>query len=123
MTSQSLPVNASSTSTGALGGLLATTNSMAPTMLRLTLAVVMFPHGAQKLLGWFGGYGWTGTMQFFTDQIGVPAPVAAFTILLEFFGPLLLLVGLGTRAAALGFVGIMVGAIATVHIGNGFFMN
>ena len=83
----------------------------------------MFPHGAQKLLAWFGGYGWSGTMQFFTEQMGLPAPVAAATILLEFFGPLLLIAGLGTRAVALGFVGIMVGAIATVHASNGFFMN
>ena len=123
MTSQSLPVDASSANHGLLTRLLATNPTLGPAVLRWTLALVMFPHGAQKVLGWFGGYGWSGTMGFFTDKMGLPTPVAAFVILLEFVGPLLLLAGLGTRAVALGFVGIMFGAIATVHAEHGFFMN
>ena len=83
----------------------------------------MFPHGAQKVLGWWGGYGWNGTMGFLTEQIGMPSFAAAGVLLLELLGPLLLVAGLGTRAVALGFVGIMAGAIATVHAGQGFFMN
>lgn len=92
-------------------------------MLRATLALMMFPHGAQKALGWFGGYGWSGTMGFLTEQIGMPSAAAALVILLELLGPVLLLLGLGTRAVALGFVGLMLGAIVTVHAQFGFFMN
>lgn len=95
----------------------------APVVLRLALAAVMFPHGAQKALGWFGGYGWSGTMGFLTGNAGLPSPVAAGVILLEFLGPVLLAIGLASRAVALGFVGLMFGAIATVHAPHGFFMN
>jgi putative oxidoreductase len=93
--------------------------------LRLTLAAVMFPHGAQKALGWFGGYGWSGTMGFLTgpDGPGLPWIVAAGVVLLEFLGPLLLAAGFLSRWVALGFAGLMTGAIVTVHAGNGFFMN
>jgi len=103
--------------------LLPTDAGLAPVVLRLGLAGVMFPHGAQKLLGWFGGYGWEGTMGFLTGTVGLPTVLAAGVILLEFFGPLLLLVGLATRPVALGFAGLMIGAIATVHLPHGFFMN
>ena len=106
-----------------LAALLATRPNLTPAVLRIVLALVMLPHGAQKLLGWFGGYGWSGTMGFLTQNIGMPAPFAAGVILLEFFGPLLLIAGLGTRAVALGFAGLMLGAIATVHGEHGFFMN
>jgi putative oxidoreductase len=110
-------------STRPLARLLTTDESLAPTILRLALAVTMFPHGAQKLLGWFGGYGFEGTMGFLTEQIGMPWVAALGVVMLEFFGPLLLLVGLGTRLIGLGFAGIMVGAVATVHLSHGFFMN
>lgn len=92
-------------------------------LARLVLAVVMFPHGAQKVLGWFGGYGFEGTLGFLSGQIGLPKPLAALVILIEFVGPMLLVLGLGTRLAALGLVAVMVGAIATVHAQYGFFMN
>ena len=123
MTSQSLSVSASPTASSQLQRLLATSPTLAPVALRATLALVMFPHGAQKVFGWFGGHGWSGTMNHFTTNMGLPSLMAAFVILLEFVGPLLLLAGLGTRAVALGFVGIMFGAIATVHGEHGFFMN
>lgn len=122
MTSQSLTVQAASRQS-LLSRLLATDAALAPAVLRATLAIVMFPHGAQKALGWFGGYGWSGTMGFLTGQIGLPGPFAALLILLEFLGPLLLFAGLGTRAVAAGFVAIMLGAITTVHAQHGFFMN
>ena len=106
-----------------LARLFASRQHLAGPILRLTLAVVMFPHGAQKLLGWFGGYGFQGTLGFLTESIGLPWNLACGIILLEFFGPLLLLIGLGTRLVALGMAGLMVGAITTVHAPFGFFMN
>src|SRR5689334_6988506 len=110
-------------STGARSGALrslatrafATNASWSPLALRATLAVVMFPHGAQKALGWFGGYGFEGTMGWFTKQIGLPAPLAFLAIATEFLGPVLLLAGIGTRFVAAAFVAIMLGAIASVH--------
>lgn len=89
---------------------------------RLVLAAVMLPHGAQKLLGAFGGHGFEGTMGYFTGTLGIPAPVALLVILGESFGPILLALGLGTRLAALGLTAIMIGA-ATTHASEGFFMN
>lgn len=103
--------------------LFASSNAASGPILRVGLAVVLWPHGAQKLLGWFGGYGWSGTMGFLTQTIGLPAPLAAGLILLEFFGPLLLLAGVAVRPVALGMIGIMLGAIFSVHAPNGFFMN
>ncbi len=103
--------------------ILATDADVAATIARTLLAVVMFPHGAQKLLGWFGGYGWEGTMQFMTGSIGLPSPLAAGVILLESIGSVLLFFGVFTRPIALGFIGIMLGAIFSVHAQFGFFMN
>ncbi len=103
-------------------GLLSTSGSIAPTIARLALGVVMFPHGAQKLLGLFGGYGWSGTMGAFTSM-GLPAPVVAALILVEYFASLALIVGALTRLAAIGIATIQVGAIVLVHAKLGFFMN
>jgi putative oxidoreductase len=102
--------------------LMGTSNDVALTMLRVVLGVVFFAHGAQKMLGWFGGYGFHGTMGAFT-QMGMPAALAFLIICTEFFGGLGLIVGLLTRIAALGIGGLMVGAIFMVHLPNGFFMN
>jgi len=102
--------------------LVGTTQDVSLTILRLVLGVVFFAHGAQKMLGWFGGYGFHGTMGFFT-HIGMPAPVAFLIICTEFFGGLGLIVGLLTRVASLGICGLMIGAIFMVHMSNGFFMN
>ena len=90
--------------------------------LRLALGLVMLPHGAQKLLGWFGGYGFQGTMGFLTGM-GLPYPVALLVILAEFFGALGLVFGLFGRLSAFGIAAVMIGAVLTSHIGNGFFMN
>lgn len=90
---------------------------------RVALGLVMFPHGAQKLLGWFGGYGFEGTMGYFTGTLNVPAPIALLVILGESIGSLLLVAGLGARAAAIGISAIMLGAIAMTHGQFGFFMN
>jgi len=102
--------------------LMSTSNDVALTTLRLVLGVVYFAHGAQKMLGWFGGYGFHGSMGFFT-HMGMPAPVAFLVICTEFFGGLGLIVGLLTRIAALGIGVEMIGAIFMVHLPNGFFMN
>jgi putative oxidoreductase len=102
--------------------LFQTNGSVAGLILRLTLAVVMFPHGAQKVLGWFGGQGLTSTLQFFTNA-GIPPILAWLVLAAEFLGPLGLAVGLLTRLAALGIAGVMLGAIKMVHWQKGFFMN
>ena len=92
-------------------------------ILRLTLGLVMFPHGAQKLLGWYGGFGFSGTMGFFTETMHLPWIIALLVIVGEFFGSLGLIVGLLTRFTAASFIVIMLGAIITAHLQNGFFMN
>jgi putative oxidoreductase len=102
--------------------LVATSDSLAPAALRLALGLMMFPHGAQKLLGWFGGYGFTGTMGYFTGTVGTPWLVGLLVILGEFFGSLMLIAGFGTRFAAASLVVIMAGAAWQLR-GNGFFMN
>jgi putative oxidoreductase len=90
--------------------------------LRLVLAVVIFPQGAQKLLGWYGGFGFDGTMQFFAS-IGVPAVLALLVIASDFFGSIALALGLGGRLMALGTFAVMLGAMVLVHGEFGFFIN
>jgi putative oxidoreductase len=102
--------------------LVGTTQDVSLTTLRLVLGLVFFAHGAQKMLGWFGGYGFHGTMGAFT-HMGMPAALAFLVIITEFFGALGLLAGFLTRIAALGISGLMIGAIFMVHFQNGFFMN
>ena len=96
---------------------------VAPLVARLTLGLVMFPHGAQKALGWFGGYGYSGTMGFFIQSMHIPAPLAFLAIAAEFAGSLGLILGLFSRVAAAGIAANMIVAILTVHAANGFFMN
>ena len=103
--------------------LIATDNDVATTVLRLVLGVIFFAHGAQKMLGWFGGYGFTGTMGFFTGLLHIPAPFAFLAIAAEFFGSLGLIFGALTRVAAFGIFCNMLVAIAMVHHRFGFFMN
>src|SRR5262245_18081367 len=102
--------------------LLQTDSGLIGLILRLTLAIVIFPHGAQKVLGWFGGHGFKETMKHFADS-GIPAGLALLAIAAEFLGPIGLAVGLLTRIAAFGIACVMFVAIATVHWPNGFFMN
>jgi len=102
--------------------LLATSNSIPLAIVRLALGIVFFAHGAQKLLGWFGGPGFQGTMGYFQSS-GIPAVFAFLAIIAEFFGGLGLILGLLTRIAAFGILCNMVVAIAMVHARVGFFMN
>jgi len=99
-----------------------TDDSWSGLILRVTLGVVMFPHGAQKLLGWFGGPGFSGALSGFTNM-QIPAPLAILVILGESFGAVALILGLFTRLAAFGILSNMLGAIALVHWKFGFFMN
>lgn len=103
--------------------LMRTDGGAAGLILRLTLAIVFFPHGAQKALGWFGGGGFSGTMASFTEQMGLPWLIAFLVIAAEFLGSLGLLFGFLTRICALGVGAVMIGAISMVHAPNGFFMN
>jgi putative oxidoreductase len=103
--------------------LITTDNDMATTVLRLILGVIFFAHGAQKTLGWFGGYGFSGTMGFFTGVMHIPAVFAFLAIAAEFLGGLGLIVGLLTRVASFGIFCNMIVAVALVHSRFGFFMN
>jgi len=102
---------------------LETDQSVSSLILRLGLGIMIFPHGAQKLLGWFGGYGYSGTIQFFTEQMGIPYLFALAAILAEFFGGIGLILGAATRlwAFLVGFT-LLVGALMS-HVQHGFFMN
>lgn len=100
-----------------------TDDSWAGLILRVGLGVVMFAHGAQKLLGWFGGNGFEGTLGFFTQEMGLPWLVAFLVIIGESLGSVGLIVGFLTRFTAASFIVIMLGAIATVHWPYGFYMN
>ncbi|QDG52312.1 DoxX family protein [Persicimonas caeni] len=123
MTTDTLHRTDSRSSTSLWTKLFVTEDRWAPAILRLTLAVVMFPHGAQKLLGWFGGGGYSATMTNFTEGMGLPWIVAFLVIIIEFFGALALALGAATRLAAAGIGAVMIGAIVTVHAQHGFFMN
>jgi len=105
-----------------LSSLVATGDSFASTVLRLALGFMILPHGLQKTLGWFGGYGFKGTMGYLTGQVGAPWIFALLAILAESVGGLMLIAGFGTRLAALGVGGVMLVA-AAMHWSNGFFMN
>jgi putative oxidoreductase len=103
--------------------LIQTDDDTATMIMRIMLGVVFFPHGAQKLLGWFGGYGFSGTMSMFTDKMGIPPVLAFLAIMAESVGAVALIAGFLTRIAALGIGTNMVVAIVMVHLPNGFFMN
>jgi putative oxidoreductase len=91
-------------------------------ILRVVLGIIFFAHGAQKVLGWYGGHGLKGTVGFMASM-GLPVPIAYLVCFIEFLGGLGLIVGLLTRLAALGIAVVMIGAIATVHWKEGFFIN
>jgi putative oxidoreductase len=103
--------------------LLSTSDDWTLTLLRLFLGVIFFAHGAQKALGWFGGYGFSGTMGFFTNMMHIPAPFAFLAICAEFLGGIGLILGLLGRVAAFGITCNMVVAVLLVHSKIGFFMN
>jgi putative oxidoreductase len=104
-----------------LRNFLRTHHDVGLTVLRLVLGIVFFAHGAQKVLGWFGGYGFSATLQGMS--MGLPKGIVLLVMAAEFGGALLLIFGALTRLGALGVIAVMLGAIATVHHKFGFFMN
>lgn len=102
--------------------LLKTNGSWLAFIARITLGVILFAHGAQKLLGWFGGQGFGNTVKALTTHLRLPKAIAILVIFIEFFGGLGLILGFLTRVAALGDVVVMLGAIGALYP-NGLFMN
>lgn len=105
-----------------LDKLIRTKPDAALTILRLALGAVFFAHGATKVLGWWGGYGFPAAMRGF-ERTGIPAPLAFLAIAAEFCGGIGLIIGLLGRVAAFGIACEMAVAIFRVHAANGFFMN
>jgi putative oxidoreductase len=103
--------------------LLSTSPYWSATAARIMLGLVILPHGAQKLLGWFGGYGYTGTMGYFTGTLKLPYWLGLLVIITEFFGALSLIAGFAGRFWAVAMILLMTGIVITSHWGNGFFMN
>lgn len=106
-----------------LNRLVRTDARLAPTIARLALGLVMLPHAAQKAFGWFGGYGFSGSVEGMNRMMNVPTPLALLAVLAEIVGSVLLVFGALTRVAALGIVSVMLGAILLAHLPHGFFMN
>jgi putative oxidoreductase len=96
--------------------------SIAPFLLRLFLALVLFPHGVQKLLGWLGGFGFNGTMAYFTETVKLPWIIGFLVIVIEFFSPIALLLGFAVRLWSFVIAIVMAGIILT-HFTGYFFMN
>lgn len=100
-----------------------TTNDWVGFVTRLTIGIVLFPHGAQKMLGMFGGYGFNGTMGFFTDTMHLPWIIAFLVIIIEFFGSIALIAGFASRIWSAAIIVLFIGIIFTSHTEHGFFMN
>jgi len=92
-------------------------------IVRVGLGVIFFAHGAQKVFGWFGGPGLRGTIGYFRQSLGIPAPLTVLAALTELLGGLAMILGLLVRPAAVGLIAVMVVAIVKVHAPNGFFLN
>ncbi|MCK0178425.1 DoxX family protein [Flavobacteriaceae bacterium S0862] len=103
--------------------ILTTNPNIGFSIARLALGLVIFPHGAQKLLGLYGGYGYSATMETFTTQMGLPSIVAFSVIMIEFFGSISLILGLFSRFWALSLTGMFMGIIFITQLEHGFFMN
>lgn len=103
--------------------LIQTRDDIAPLVLRLALGIMIFPHGAQKVLGWFGGFGIGGTIDGFQQMLGIPAFLTILVMMAEFLGSFGLILGFLTRIAAAGVGLVLLGAVLLVHIHVGFFMN
>ncbi|TDW47791.1 putative oxidoreductase [Flavobacterium sp. 270] len=103
--------------------LFETSESYAPLILRFILGFVVLMHGMQKLFGLFGGLGFSKTMVFFTQMVGLPWIMGFLVIILETVGAIALLIGLGTRVISFFYIILPLGMIFTTHLKNGFFMN
>lgn len=103
--------------------ILATDNSYNWLILRVALGLVIMAHGVQKAFGWFNGFGWEQSMNYFTGHVGLPSAMAAMVILIESLGALLLIIGFAGRINAFLIGMVMIGAFFVDHIHNGFYMN
>jgi putative oxidoreductase len=103
--------------------LFQTDDDISGLILRILLGIVFLPHGAQKVFGWFGGSGFSTTMEMFTVKAGIPVLFAFLAIMAESIGPVFLIAGFFTRIAALGLAVNMIVCAAGNHLKNGFFMN
>ena len=115
--------NQTTTETSLLKKVFAVSQSNSLLILRLALGIIFFAHGAQKVLGWYGGYGWEGTLGFFAQTFHISAPLAGLSFLVEFFGGIAIILGLFTRPAALVLAINVLVAMFMVHWPNGFFLN
>ena len=100
-----------------------TNNDWTGLVTRLSIGLILFPHGAQQMLGKFGGYGFSGTMGFLRDTLHLPWLIAFLVITIQFFGSLSLVTGFASRLWSIAIAVVFIGTIFTAHIGNGFFMN
>ena len=100
-----------------------TNNDWTGFVTRLTIGLIMFPHGAQKVFGWFGGPGYADEMKFFTETLHIPWLIAFTVIIIEFFGSISLIIGFGSRLWAIAMIILFIGIIFIEHVDNGFFMN
>jgi putative oxidoreductase len=105
----------------AFGTIAKALSPFADPLVRVTAGLLLIPHGAQKLFGWFGGYGVEATGQFFAAKLGLPASLALLAGLIEFFGGLMLAAGFLTRPVAALVFGVMAVAVVQVHLPIGFF--
>jgi len=103
--------------------LFKTNNDWVGFIIRLTVGIILFPHGAQKMLGLFGGYGFSGTMSFFTNTIHLPWLIGFLVIIIEFIGTISLIIGFASRIWSVLTIILMLGIVFTSHLDNGFFMN
>lgn len=103
--------------------LFTTQDRWAGLIIRLTVGMILFPHGLQKSFGWFGGYGFTGTMTFFTDTMHLPWLIGFLVIVIENLGAVSLIIGVGTRIWSTLTAILMIGIVVTSHFQHGFFMN
>jgi len=91
--------------------------------IRIPLGVIFFAHGAQKVLGIFGGKGLSSTIQVFSEALGIPAFLTVIAAFTEFLGGIAVIFGFLTGLSSLGISIVMLVAILKIHIHAGFFMN
>ena len=106
-----------------LNQILSSSDSWAATIARLTVGLIILPHGIQKVFGLYGGEGFSGTMKRFTKEMGFPSIIAFLIISIEFFGAVFLILGFASRIMALGVIVLMIGAILVSHRQYGYFLN
>lgn len=103
--------------------LMSTPDDWTLTLARIILATIFFAHGSQKMFGFFGGRGVSGTIEIFQQTMGIPAPLTILAMSAEVVGAVGLFLGLLSRIAALGVLVVMLVAPFANHLYPNFFMN